>query len=201
MTAVYDRQRWACIHEDEISDKLVQEKAFGLFANAYLAVASKGAGSFKAVFANTTAPEKKISRYALRSWKKMEKDMWKKTALTAAAEAHIRSMSEKYEKLTSVNPAVKVLEPHYSKDNKAVRFGFLKEKHWRRSWGADHWEKKAPVEALKAAMDRVFGQAVLKKEPFTPTDQFKEVFGDSEEILSLQDTSYEVSNIDGLLKT
>ena len=41
VTAVYDRQRWACIHEDEISDKLVQEKAFGLFANAYLAVASK----------------------------------------------------------------------------------------------------------------------------------------------------------------
>ena len=66
--------------------------------------------------------------------------------------------------------------------------------------GADH-RKKAPVEALKAAMDRVFGQAVLKKEPFTPTDRFKEVFGDSEEILSLQDTSYEVSNIDGLLKT
>ena len=30
VTAVYDRQRWACIHEDEISDKLVQEKAFGL---------------------------------------------------------------------------------------------------------------------------------------------------------------------------
>ena len=27
--------------KDEISDKLVQEKAFGLFANAYLAVASK----------------------------------------------------------------------------------------------------------------------------------------------------------------
>ena len=49
-------------------------------------------------------------------------------------------------------------------------------------------------------MNRVFGQAVLKKEPFTPTDQFKEVFGDSEEILSLQDTSYEVSNIDGLFE-
>ena len=47
VTAVYDRQRWACIHEDEISDKLVQEKAFGLFANAYLAVASKGAGFFQ----------------------------------------------------------------------------------------------------------------------------------------------------------
>ena len=81
VTAVYDRQRWACIHEDEISDKLVQEKAFGLFANAYLAVASKGAGSFKQYLQNTTAPEKKISRYALRSWKKMEKDMWKRQPL------------------------------------------------------------------------------------------------------------------------
>ena len=51
MTAVYDRQRWACIHEDEISDKLVQEKAFGLFANAYLAVASKEQEPFDTIFA------------------------------------------------------------------------------------------------------------------------------------------------------
>ena len=109
-------------------------------------------------------------------------------------------MSEKYEKLTSVNPAVKVLEPYYSKDNKAVRFGFLKGKTLAEILGEQITGKKAPVEALKAAMDRVFGQAVLKKEPFTPTDQFKEVFGDSEEILSLQDTSYEVSNIDGLFE-
>ena len=60
--------------------------------------------------------------------------------------------------------------------------------------------KKAPVEALKAAIDQIFGQAVLKNEPFAPTDPFKEVFGDSEDVLSLQDTSYEVSNIDGLFE-
>ena len=72
-------------------------------------------------------------------------------------------MREKYEKLTSVNPAVKVLEPHYSKDNKAVRFGFLKGKTLAEILGEQITGKKAPVEALKAAMDRVFGQAVLKK--------------------------------------
>ena len=58
VTAVYDRQRWACIHEDEISDELVQEKAFGLFSNAYLAVASKGAESFKTVFAKYKSTRK-----------------------------------------------------------------------------------------------------------------------------------------------
>ena len=200
VTAVYDRQRWACIHEDEISDKLVQEKAFGLFANAYLAVASKGAGSFKAVFAKYNRTRKEDFQIRTAILEENGKRYVEKTALTAAAEAHIRSMREKYEKLTSVNPAVKVLEPHYSKDNKAVRFGFLKGKTLAEILGEQITGKKAPVEALKAAMDRVFGQAVLKKEPFTPTDQFKEVFGDSEEILSLQDTSYEVSNIDGLFE-
>ena len=67
VTAVYDRQRWACIHEDEISDKLVQEKAFGLFSNAYLAVASKGAESFKTVFAkyNSTRKEEFQIRTAI----------------------------------------------------------------------------------------------------------------------------------------
>lgn len=200
VTAVYDRQRWACIHEDEISDKLVQEKAFGLFANAYLAVASKGAVSFKAVFAKYNRTRKEDFQIRTAILEENGKRYVEKTALTAAAESHIRSMSEKYEKLTSVNPAVKVLEPHYSKDNKAVRFGFLKGKTLAEILGEQITGKKAPVEALKAAMDRVFGQAVLKKEPFTPTDQFKEVFGDSEEILSLQDTSYEVSNIDGLFE-
>ena len=73
VTAVYDRQRWACIHEDEISDKLVQEKAFGLFANAYLAVASKGAGSFKAVFAKYNRTRKEDFQIRTASWKKMEK--------------------------------------------------------------------------------------------------------------------------------
>lgn len=200
VTAVYDRQRWACIHEDEISDKLVQEKAFGLFANAYLAVASKGAVSFKAVFAKYNRTRKEDFQIRTAILEENGKRYVEKTALTAAAESHIRSMSEKYEKLTSVNPAVKVLEPHYSKDNKAVRFGFLKGKTLAEILGEQITGKKAPVEALKAAMDRVFGPAVLKKEPFTPTDQFKEVFGDSEEILSLQDTSYEVSNIDGLFE-
>lgn len=200
VTAVYDRQRWACIHEDEISDKLVQEKAFGLFANAYLAVASKGADSFKAVFAKYNRTRKEDFQIRTAILEENGKRYVEKTALTAAAESHIQSMSEKYEKLTSVNPAVKVLEPHYSKDNKAVRFGFLKGKTLAEILGEQITGKKAPVEALKAAMDRVFGQAVLKKEPFAPTDQFKEVFGDNEEILSLQDTSYEVSNIDGLFE-
>ena len=60
VTAVYDRQRWACIHEDEISDKLVQEKASVCFSNAYLAVASKGAESLRQYLQNTTVPERRI---------------------------------------------------------------------------------------------------------------------------------------------
>lgn len=88
MTAVYDRQRWACIHEDEISDKLVQEKAFGLFSNAYLAVASKGAESFKTVFAKYNSTRKKNSRSGLQFWKKMENDMWKDASYRKGGRAY-----------------------------------------------------------------------------------------------------------------
>ena len=123
-----------------------------------------------------------------------------KTPLTEKAAGHISSMSEKYEKLSKVNPGVKVLAPVYSEDKKAVRFEFLKGRTLAEILGEQIRGKKAPVEALKAAIDQIFGQAVLKNEPFAPTDPFKEVFGDSEDVLSLQDTSYEVSNIDGLFE-
>ena len=200
VTAVYDRQRWACIHEDEISDKLVQEKAFGLFANAYLAVASKNAESFLAVFAKYNRTRKEEFQIRTAIWEENGERYVEKTALTERAEAHIQSMSEKYEKLSEVNPGVKVLKPYYSEDKKAVRFTFLKGKTLAEILGEQIKGKKAPVEVLKSAMDQVFGQAVLKKEPFSPTKPFTEVFGDSEEVISLQDASYEVSNIDGLFE-
>ena len=200
VTAVYDRQRWACIHEDEISDKLVQEKAFGLFSNAYLAVASKGAESFKTVFAKYNSTRKEEFQIRTAILEENGKRYVEKTPLTEKAAGHISSMSEKYEKLSKVNSGVKVLAPVYSEDKKAVRFEFLKGRTLAEILGEQIRGKKAPVEALKAAIDQVFGQAVLKNEPFAPTDPFKEVFGDSEDVLSLQDTSYEVSNIDGLFE-
>ena len=200
VTAVYDRQRWACIHEDEISDKLVKEKAFGLFSNAYLAVASKGAESFKTVFAKYNSTRKEEFQIRTAILEENGKRYVEKTPLTEKAAGHISSMSEKYEKLSKVNPGVKVLAPVYSEDKKAVRFEFLKGRTLAEILGEQIQGKKAPVEALKAAIDQIFGQAVLKNEPFAPTDPFKEVFGDSEDVLSLQDTSYEVSNIDGLFE-
>ena len=172
MTAVYDRQRWACIHEDEISDKLVQERPLACLP-MHIWQWLLRSRFFQAVFAKYNRTRKEDFQIRTAILEENGKRYVEKTALTAAAEAHIRSMREKYEKLISVNPAVKVLEPHYSKDNKAVRFGFLKGKTLAEILGEQITGKKAPVEALKAAMDRVFGQAVLKKEPFTPTDQLK----------------------------
>ena len=110
MTAVYDRQRWACIHEDEISDKLVQEKAFGLFSNAYLAVASKGAESLKTVFAKYNSTRKEEFQIRTAILEENGKRYVEKTPLTEKAAGHNSSMSEKYEKLSKVNPGVKVLD-------------------------------------------------------------------------------------------
>ena len=92
-------------------------------------------------------------------------------------------MREKYEKLISVNPAVKVLEPHYSKDNKAVRFGFLKGKTLAEILGEQITGKKAPVEALKACYGPGIWTGSSEKRTIYTNGSVKEVFGDSEEIL------------------
>ena len=62
-------------------------------------------------------------------------------------------MSEKYEKLSKVNPGVKVLAPVYSEDKKAVRFEFLKGRTLAEILGEQIRGKKASVEALKAAIE------------------------------------------------
>lgn len=214
VTAVYDRQRWACIHEDEISDKLVQEKAFGLFANAYLAVASKEQEPFDTIFAKYNRTRKPQFQIRTRILEENGKRYVEKAALTEASGAHIGSMEEKHEKLSKVNPEVHVLEPHFSEDKQAVRFEFLTGKTLAEELGGQIRGKKAPVEAIQAAMEQVFSKAALRPESFYVTPEFLEVFGrnpaeDSQDSASgeleqqlsaLSDASYAVSNIDGLFE-
>lgn len=214
VTAVYDRQRWACIHEDEISDKLVQEKAFGLFANAYLAVASKEQEPFDTIFAKYNRTRKPQFQIRTRILEENGKRYVEKAALTEASGAHIGSMEEKHEKLSKVNPEVRVLEPHFSEDKQAVRFEFLTGKTLAEELGGQIRGKKAPVEAIQAAMEQVFSKAALRPESFYVTPEFLEVFGrnpaeDSQDSASgeleqqlsaLSDASYAVSNIDGLFE-
>lgn len=98
----------------------MQEKAFGLFSNAYLAVASKGAESFKTVFAKYNSTRKEEFQIRTAILEENGKRYVEKTPLTEKAAGHISSMSEKYEKLSKVNSGVKVLAPVYSEDKKAV---------------------------------------------------------------------------------
>lgn len=211
VTAVYDRQRWACIHEDEISDKLVQENAFGLFANAYLAVASKAAVSFQTVFAKYNRTRKPQFQIRTRILEENGKPYVEKAALTQESSSHITSMEEKYKKLSAVNQEVRVLEPYFTEDKKAVRFAFLTGKTLAEELGEQIRGKRAPVRAIEAAMETVFGMAKVRKEPFEVTPEFLEVFGREQEgegqetslaekLSGFSDASYEVSNIDGLFE-
>ena len=151
VTAVYDRQRWACIHEDEISDKLVQEKAFGLFANAYLAVASKEQEPFDTIFAKYNRTRKPQFQIRTRILEENGKRYVEKAALTEASGAHIGSMEEKHEKLSKVNPEVHVLEPHFSEDKQAVRFEFLTGKTLAEELGGQIRGKKDGAGILKGS--------------------------------------------------
>lgn len=115
---------------------------------------------------NITGPENLSFRSAPGILEENGKRYVEKAALTEASGAHIGSMEEKHEKLSKVNPEVRVLEPHFSEDKQAVRFEFLTGKTLAEELGGQIRGKKAPVEAIQAAMEQVFSRQPCARSPF-----------------------------------
>mgnify|MGYP000155205322 CR=1 FL=1 len=77
-----------------------------------------------------------------------------KAALTEASGAHIGSMEEKHEKLSKVNPEVRVLEPHFSEDKQAVRFEFLTGKTLAEELGGRSGERRLRLRQFRQRWSR-----------------------------------------------
>lgn len=197
VTASYDRPRWVCIKEDQVYDQLIQEQDFPRFSNGFFVSASKNAAPFRTVFAKYNRTRKPEFQILTRILEQDGERQVEKAALGEEAAEHIRSMEEKYRLLSGVNPAVSVLEPHFSEKKDSVRFRFLKGRTLAEILGEKIRDGKVPKEAIEQEMERIFGRAAKMDQPFYVTPEFTEVFG---EIPQIQDESYEVSNIDGLFE-
>lgn len=198
VSAAYDRPRYACLHEEELFDQLIGEGDFGRFANGFFVVASRGdCPAEKTIFVKYNRTRKPHFQIRTSILEENGRRCVEKTALTEEGRFHIRSFVDKYRSLQGQNPQIQVLEPQLSEDGRSVRFQFLEGITLAEQLGNEIGERKAPKEAIKAAMDQVFAIPQEQTRPFVITPEFTEVFG---EIPELEDISYKVSNIDGLFE-
>lgn len=120
-----------------------------------------------------------------------------KSALTEGGREHIRSFEEKRRQIEGMNPDLLVLEPEISEDGTTARFPFLEGETLAEQLGREIKGGKAPMEALRQALDLIFHVREEFTTQFQVTDDFTAVFG---QIPPLKDQAYTVSNVDGLFE-
>lgn len=210
VSAAYDRPRYACLHEEEVFDQLICEGEFGPFANGFLVIASreKEAVPEKTIFVKYNRTRKEHFQIRTGILEEDGRRLVEKRALTEAGCLHIKSFRDKYRALQGQNARIQVLAPYLTEDGNAVRFQYLEGMTLAESLGKEirgevsqgegvSGGRRAPREAIQAAMEMVFDIPEEYTRPFVITPEFTEVFG---EIPELQDISYKVSNIDGLFE-
>ena len=85
-------------------------------------------------------------------------------------------------------------------DRCSVRFPYLKGKTLSETLGEDIQSGKAPMKAIRAALDKIYDVNPEFLVPFQVTPEFLEVFGELEGVEALQGDSYQISNVDGLFE-
>ncbi len=127
-----------------------------------------------------------------------------KAALCLEGMGHIWSFQEKYQRLSKLHKNIKMVEPDCQKDRNAVLFPYLKGATWAEQAGQEISRGKLPLEALKAAMERLDDQDKSSQSRFVRTGEFMEIFGEGIEEADLtvleKDTASPASNIDILLE-
>lgn len=120
-----------------------------------------------------------------------------KTALREEGKDHIRSFETKYEKLSMQNPRLLVVKPEIREDGLTARFPYIQGETLAEKLGKEIRGGKAPLVAIREAMELVYDTKPQYISSFQVTDQFTQVFGT---IRSLEDQSYEATNIDALFE-
>lgn len=120
-----------------------------------------------------------------------------KTALCGQGIAHIRSFEQKYQWLKDQNPNLRMTPPIISGDGRTAVFQYLEGGTLAEQLGAEIGSGKAPLAAIREAMDRVYTVEPQYLTEFAVTPEFTEVFGQAGD---LTDEAYTASNIDALFE-
>ena len=129
-----------------------------------------------------------------------------KAALNMEGAPHIWSFASNYSLLAEQHRVLKFAEPVIQEDRFRARFPYLTGETLAERLGREICGGKAPVEAIREAIDMVFAVNPGWVKPFQVTPEFLEVFGGSEAAASRQlfegitDDAYVISNIDGLFE-
>lgn len=193
----YDSPRLCCMNQEAVWDLLEQEGDFGRFANAFLVAAYKQKREDQTLFVKYNRTRREAFQIRTSIGVEQGARYVEKTALSSQGSWHILSFEKKYARLKDQNPRLRVLQPRMGADGKQVRFPYIGGVTLAEKLGEAIRDGKAPVEAIKKAMELVFDIAPECVGSFRVTPEFTEVFG---QIPELQDQSYRASNIDGLFE-
>ncbi len=124
--------------------------------------------------------------------------LWvEKWALSEKGADHIRSFRDKYEALKRQHVHLKAAEPQVSEDGMRVRFAYITGQTLAEKLGEEISRGQAPLEAIKAAAEKICEVRPEYLAPFRITDRLTEVFGP---VPKFADRSMAVSNIDALME-
>ena len=121
-----------------------------------------------------------------------------KTALTPAAESHIRSLKEKKETLFRYFVNVKPAEVWISEDGLRARFPFIQGETLAESIGREIQNGKAPEDRIRTVLEKILFVPEGELAPFTVTEKFTEVFGETGDLKG--ELSAPATNLDGLFE-
>lgn len=193
----YDEPRYSCVNQEAVFDLLEQEGDFGRFSNSFLVAASKKAWDRRTIFVKYNRTRREAFAIRTSIGEENGRRYVEKTALDDAGSWHILSFEKKYAQLQELCPNIHILKPEMGGDGRSVRFEFLAGVTLAEKLGRQISEGRAPVEAIREAMDLVFDVPEDQTGPFKVTPEFTEVFGTVPE---LSDRAYRASNIDGLFE-
>ena len=124
-----------------------------------------------------------------------------KAALSMEGAPHIWSFASNYGLLSGQHRVLKFAEPVIHEDRSRARFPYLTGETLAERLGREIQGGKAPVDAIREALDLVFDVAPECVEPFRVTPEFLEVFGGDEcSFEDMEDDSFVISNVDALFE-
>lgn len=123
-----------------------------------------------------------------------------KAALKAEGAPHIWSFLSNYTKLSQQHRTLKFVEPEMKEDRCSARFPYLKGKTLSEILGEEIRAGKAPLEAIRKALDKLYDVDPDFVLPFQVTPEFLEVFGELEGVEMITGDACQISNVDGLFE-
>lgn len=197
----YDYPPYLAMDVGEGFDRVCEDGQFDRFANSYLAVwkrekEERDRERVQYIKYNRTRREPfQIKTIIWGNPRRVEKE-----ALTEEGNLHIRTFEKSCRILNRQHKNLAFSEPSMEDGGKRAGFVYLAGESLSECLGREIRGGKAPVEAVKEAIDMVLDCREECVRPFQMTEEFREVFGELPQGLDRDAVSLEASNIDALFE-